>query len=255
VKSVVIIGVGQLGGVFAKGLLRAGCRVVPVNRGDSLQDVATEIPTPDLTLVAVGEGDLPAILEGLPESWRSRAGLLQNELLPRDWERYGVEEPTVAAVWFEKKAGRPIREILPSVIGGPRADLLCAALREVGVRAEPIVGHRTLVDALVLKNLYILVSNIAGLRAGGTVGELWEAHRSLAVSVGIEVLDLESALLGRALDRDQLLAGLGEAFLADPEHGCCGRSAPKRLNRMITRAREAGVGVPTAIEIGLEAGV
>ena len=35
-SEVIIIGLGQLGRVFAGGLLRAGCSVIPVNRGDDL---------------------------------------------------------------------------------------------------------------------------------------------------------------------------------------------------------------------------
>ncbi len=252
--NIVIVGVGQLGGVFAKGLLRTGHQVSPVNRGDSLEAAAGESLDPALVLVAVGEGDLPPVLDALPDRWRSRVGLLQNELVPRDWERAGVSEPTVAAVWFEKKAGRPIREILPTVIGGPRAPILCAALREVGLRAHPVEGRGALVEALVLKNLYILVSNIAGLRVGGAVGRLWEDHQGLVSAIAGEILDVQVGLLGHEIDRDKLLSGLGEAFLADPDHGCCGRSAPRRLDRMLEHGRTYGIELPTAEQIAAEAG-
>ena len=51
---VVIIGLGQLGRVFAGGLLRVGCSVVPVNRGDDMAALAQRHPAPELVLVAVG---------------------------------------------------------------------------------------------------------------------------------------------------------------------------------------------------------
>ena len=94
-KDIVIIGIGQLGGVFAKGFLRLGHRVTPVNRGGSIQACAETIPDPEIVLITVGEGDLSPTLDRLPDSWRSCVGLVQNELLPRDWERAQVEEPSV----------------------------------------------------------------------------------------------------------------------------------------------------------------
>src|SRR5690606_29823066 len=123
--DVVLWGVGEIGGVFAKGLLRAGHTVHPVTRhhGPNLA-----LKDPALVLVTVGEADLPAVLRDLPDSYRSRLGLVQNELLPPAWTEHGIEDPTVAVIWFEKKPGRPVQEILPSVLGGPQAALLEAAL-------------------------------------------------------------------------------------------------------------------------------
>lgn len=244
-KDIVIVGLGQLGGVFARGFLRSGYRVVPVNRGDDLAHMAALAPEPELVLVTVGEGDLPAVLAELPTSWRSRAGLVQNELLPRDWRAQGVDTPTVAVVWFEKKAGRGIREILPTVVAGPKAALVEDALREIGLSAERVEGESALEEALVLKNLYILVSNIAGIETGGTVSGLWSEHRALAEAVAHEVFGVQEALIGRALPRERLIASLQAAFEADPEHGCRGRSAPRRRERMLAHAAEFGIDVPT----------
>jgi len=102
-QETIIIGLGQLGRVFAGGLLRVGSTVVPVNRGDDMNTVAAAYPDPQLVLVAVGETDLHAVLAALPPSWKSRVGLIQNELLPRDWLAHGIENPTVISVWFEKR--------------------------------------------------------------------------------------------------------------------------------------------------------
>ena len=47
------------------------------------------------------------------------------------------------------------------------------------------------------------------------------------------------------LDHDALVAGMVEAFDADPEHGATGRSAPSRLVRALAHADEADLEVPT----------
>jgi hypothetical protein len=110
--------------------------------------------------------------------------------------------------------------------------------------ATGVPSGEPLRDALALKNLYILTSNIAGLEVGGTTGELWRQHRDLAEEVAREVLTLEEGLFGATLPRDPLLAELGEAFLADPAHGCTGRSAPLRLARAVRHADDLGLSVP-----------
>ncbi|HWR76163.1 MAG TPA: hypothetical protein VN283_03005, partial [Thiobacillus sp.] len=97
-SEVIIIGLGQLGRVFAGGLLRTGHTVVPVNRGDDLFTVANAHPDPALVLVAVAENDLHTVLAAMPGAWRPHVALIQNELLPRDWEKYRYTDPTVISV-------------------------------------------------------------------------------------------------------------------------------------------------------------
>ena len=241
---VAIIGVGEMGAIFARALLHAGYPVFPVTRELPAAEVAREVPEPALALVAVGEKDLDPVLEALPESWRGRVGLLQNELLPRDWERHGLERPTVAAVWFEKKKGTPVRVVLPTVVAGPFAGELVRALDGIDFAAREDDFGEPLEDALVLKNLYILTANVAGLEVGGTTGALWNDHRELARAVAADVLDLQERLARRTLPREDLLAELGRAFEADPEHKCTGRSAPARLERALSQADELGLQVP-----------
>ena len=48
----------------------------------------------------VADGDLHPVLEQIPQAWRDRLGLLQNELLPRDWQAHQLINPTVISVWF-----------------------------------------------------------------------------------------------------------------------------------------------------------
>lgn len=244
-NSVVIIGLGQLGRVFAGGLLRAGHPVIPANRGADLSALAARHPQPRLALVAVGEADLQPLLASLPEAWRDRLGLLQNELLPRDWQAHGLFDPTVISVWFEKKAGMDAKPLLPSPAFGPQADMLVAGLEAIGLPARVVASSDQLAWELVRKNLYILTSNIAGLVVGGDVGTLWEKERQLAETVAADVLDIQDRLTGRAWDRPAMMAGLLAAFHADPRHGCAGRSAPARLARALEHADREGLAVPT----------
>lgn len=249
---IALIGIGEMGGVFARGFLRTGHAVYPVLRSTPMEDVASQVPDPLLALVAVGESDLTDVMGAMPPAWRPVAGLIQNELLPRDWRAAGIDDPTVAVVWFEKKPGRDVKVIIPSPVHGPRADVVTAALDAVGIPTVVTSDGHHLEFELIRKNLYILTANIAGLVTGGTVGELWTDHRPLAQRVAAEVLDIQEWLVGHAVDRAMLIDGMVEAFTADPEHGATGRSAPSRLHRALGHAAEAGIDVPVleAIERG-----
>lgn len=254
-KVVVMIGLGQLGRVIAGGLLRGGQVVVPVNRGDDLRAVAARWPEPALVLVSVGENDLHPLLAVLPEAWRARVGLLQNELLPRDWQAHGIVDPTVISVWFEKKKGIDAKPLLPSPAFGPEAGRLVRAFQSIDLPAREVADAESLLRELVRKNLYILTTNIAGLETGGDVGALWAEREPLARAVAADVLDVQDWLVGQPCDRERMLAGMLEAFEADPRHGCAGRSAPARLKRALHHADAAGLAVPTLRRIAGVTGV
>ncbi|MBU1665008.1 MAG: hypothetical protein KKG92_06365 [Gammaproteobacteria bacterium] len=254
-KVVVMIGLGQLGRVIAGGLLRGGQVVVPANRGDDLLALAARWPEPALVLVSVGENDLHPVLAALPEVWREHVGLLQNELLPRDWQAHGIVDPTVISVWFEKKKGNDAKPLLSSPAFGPATGLLVRACQAIDLPAHEVANDESLLWELVRKNLYILTSNIAGLETGGDVGTLWAQHENLARGVAADVLDIQDWLVGQPCDRERMLSGMLEAFQADPQHGCAGRSAPSRLKRALQHADAAGLGVPTLRRIAEVAGV
>ncbi|MBX3273543.1 MAG: hypothetical protein KF729_24985 [Sandaracinaceae bacterium] len=247
---IVIVGLGEMGAAFAHGLLRLGRKIVPVNRGDDPRAIDVD---PELVLVAVGEDDLAGALEGLPAAWRGHVGLLQNELSPADWETHGIVDPTVAIVWFEKKRSKPLNVVLPTVVAGPRAQLLADAVTALALPAE-VVGRERLAYELVKKNLYILTANVAGLVTGGTVSELWRAHRALAHDVARDVLAIEAWRLGAPLPEAELVAAMVEAFEADPTHQATGRSAPARLARALARADTAGLAVPALRAIAASRG-
>lgn len=248
---IVVVGLGEMGGVFARGFLSAGHPVFPVLRHDTTADLADEVPDPALVLITVGEDDLGEVLVRLPEAWRSRTGLIQNELLPRDWTKHGIERPTVASVWFEKKPRKPVKVIIPTPVAGPKAELFVDALAAIDIPAAAI-SDAGLIDALVAKNLYILTANIAGLRTGGTVSELWSGHRELAESVAAEVFEIQEHLVGAPIDGKGAVAAMVTAIEADPDHGATGRSAPSRLERARRHAAAAGIGTPTLDAIARE---
>ncbi len=254
-KIAVMIGLGQLGRVFAGGLLKTGHMVVPVNRGDDPKAVATRVPEPDLVMISVGENDLHPLLSSLPEAWRDNVGLLQNELLPREWEAHGIDNPTVISVWFEKKTGMDAKALLPSPIHGPQAERLESALAAIGLPARIVLEADDFLWELVRKNLYILTTNIAGLESSGDVGSLWRERRGLLDGVATDVLDVQEWLCDKRFDRDRLMAGLAEAINADLCHPCAGRTASARLTRAVHHADAAGLTVPTLRRIAQAQGI
>ena len=220
-----------MGGVFARGFLRLGHPVFPANRGSDLTQLAQEITNPAAVLVAVGEKDLTSILEQLPSAWHDKLCLLQNELLPKDWEGFG--EPTVISVWFEKKKGMDAKVIIPSPVYGRHAQLIADALQAVDIPTKVLDTPEDLLFELVVKNLYILTSNIAGLKTGGTVGQLWDDHRPFAQAVVADIIALQEAMTDSHFDHEKLVSAMVMAFEGDPDHQCMGRSAPARLERAL----------------------
>lgn len=240
-EPVVVIGIGEIGSVFARGFLRTGHPVYPVTRDMDLEAEAANIPQPELVLVAVGENALHDILPRIPEQWRSRVALIQNELLPKDWKQHGYTDPTVISVWFEKKKGQDVKVVVPSPIYGPHAGLLANALEALDIPHEVIADEARLLFELVRKNYYILTSNISGLRTGGSVSELWNKHEDFARSVTSDIYQLQSHLTGEELDHGALIDAMVVAFNGDPDHQCMGRSAPARLERALQIAKDAGL--------------
>jgi len=252
IKSpIVVVGIGEIGSVFARGFLRLGHPVYPVTRDMDMKDVASELPHPEAVLLAVGESDLHTQLAKLPESWKSSLILIQNELLPKDWQQYDLK-PTVVSVWFEKKKGQDVKVVVPSPVFGEKAQLVAAALETLDIPISIITDEAQMTFELVRKNYYILASNIAGLKVGGTVSELWKLHRSLTQDVLRDIHAIQEYLTGQELDNEALTQAMLLAFEGDPDHACMGRSAPERLKRALEIAYQAGIDVPTLKRIAYE---
>jgi len=248
-ESVIVIGTGEMGGVFTRGLLRLGHPIFPVNRHTNLEKICQAVPEPRLVLVAVGENDLHSTLENVPKAWHAHLGLLQNELLPGDWKQHNISNPTVISVWFEKKKGQDFKVLVPSPIYGPQASLLENALATLEIPSWELDSEAELEYELVRKNVYILTTNIAGLVIGGTVDDLWYKHEDLARQIANEVMDIQAWLVGHHLERERLIEGMVEGIKGDLHHKCMGRAAPGRLARAVQHADQADLKVPKLREI------
>lgn len=242
-NPVVVVGIGEMGSVFARGFLRLGYPVYPVVRGIGMSKVVSQVANPELVVVAVAEKDVQAVLEEVPGAWRDRLVLLQNELLPADWLKHDLD-PTVISVWFEKKKGTDFKVIIPSPVFGKHAHRVADALSSIGIATRVLDSAADLLFELVLKNVYILTTNISGLETGGNVGELWSRHRYIATEVATEIIQLQQKLAGQPLDAGRLIEGMVQAFDGDPGHACMGRSAPARLERALKLADEHGLYLP-----------
>ena len=138
---IVVIGTGEMSGVFTRGFLKQGYPVFPVNRNTDMEKMAKALTAPALVLVAVGEADLHPVLEKIPAAWKDCLALLQNELLPRDWEAHDLQEPTVISVWFEKKKGQDFKVLVPSPTYGAGAPILEAAMESLGIPSWEVGSH------------------------------------------------------------------------------------------------------------------
>ncbi|MCW8973811.1 MAG: hypothetical protein OQL05_11145 [Gammaproteobacteria bacterium] len=243
---IVVIGTGEMSGVFTRGFLKLGYPVFPVNRHTDMEKMARALTAPALVLVAVGEADLHPVLDKIPSAWEDCIALLQNELLPRDWEAHDLQEPTVIAVWFEKKKGQDYKVLIPSPTYGVGAPILEKALATLDIPTWEVGSHADIEYELVRKNVYILTTNITGLELppGTDVEVMWSEHQAHAREIADEVMDIQFLLIGKELDREKLTAGMVEGIEGDLRHKCMGRSAPARLKRNLGFADEAGLTVP-----------
>lgn len=248
-EPVIVIGLGEMGSVFARAILKLGHPVYPVNRNTDMDTLAKEIPNPLMVLNAVGENDLQATLKIIPSAWYGRVALLQNELLPRDWKNHPFTEPTIISVWFEKKKGQDSKVLIPSPCFGPKASTLVNALATLDIPAIEVASSEEMENELLIKNVYILTTNISGLITKSNVEDLWNNHNDLALEVANEVMDIQATLVGHDLQRDKLIEGFKAGIDGDLAHMCMGRSAPGRLARAIEQADAAGIKVDKLKEI------
>lgn len=248
---IVIIGIGELGGVFAKAYLKSGYPVYPVTRALSMAEAADHLPNPQLVLAAVAEKDFQTVMETLPDQWRRILVLLQNELLPRDWQTHHIDNPTVISVWFEKKKGMDHHVLLPSPVYGPNAQVIAESLAKIDIPCKILAGEDELVFELVLKNVFVFTINIAGLilEEGTTTSTLWQKHQQLARDIANEIIDIQQSLTGASFARDRVIEGFIEGIKGDPAHKCKGRAAPERLTRAVKLANEADLKIPTIRDI------
>ncbi len=257
-SPIIVIGIGEIGSVMARGFLKTGYPVYPVTRDTNIKELSEIIQNPEAVIVAVGESELHPALDSIPEHWKSSLILIQNELLPRDWKQHNLN-PTVISVWFEKKKGQNVKIVVPSPIYGEKAQILSKALESLDIPTEILSSDDELLFELVRKNFYILTSNIAGLeinknmsKSGGvscTVNNLWQNHTEFAHKVVDDIHEIQQSLVESPLSKKELTQAMVVAFEGDPDHGCMGRSAPARLQRALEIAAANNLEVPTLKQI------
>ncbi|VVH63149.1 hypothetical protein BSPWISOX_1913, partial [uncultured Gammaproteobacteria bacterium] len=236
---------GELGSVFARAFLKNNHPVYPITRATDIDELRSLID-PEFILVCTGEGELQSALKSIPNAWKERVAMMQNELLPRDWATHNFINPTVISVWFEKKKGMDSKVLISSPVFGPKAQILVTSLALIDIPAHTVANDKELLFELVLKNLYILTTNIAGLaiETDSTVDELRNNHLKLMRNVSSDILKLQSALTGKTFAEDALEKGMLLAFEGDLSHQCMGRSAPQRLKRTLELASELQLNMP-----------
>ena len=249
-KPIIVLGIGELGSVFSRAFLRNNYPVYPITRATDIDELSSSID-PEMILVCTAEGDLQSALSSIPNKWKDRVAMMQNELLPRDWESHNFTNPTVISVWFEKKKGMDSKVLISSPAYGPKAQILADSLALIDIPARAVANEDELLFELVLKNLYILTTNIAGLaiKSGANVDDLRNNHLDLMREVSKDVLKLQESLTGKTFNESELEKGMIKAFEGDLEHGCMGRSAPARLDRALELAKEFDLEVPALQKI------
>ncbi|ABL01938.1 conserved hypothetical protein [Candidatus Ruthia magnifica str. Cm (Calyptogena magnifica)] len=249
-NPIVVLGIGELGSVFSRAFLKNNYPVYPITRQTNIDKLVNTI-SPEFILVCTAEADLQNALQSIPKQWKDRVVMMQNELLPRDWQTHNFINSTVISVWFEKKKGMDSKVLISSPTYGKKAQILIDSLALIDIPAHTLNSEKMLLFELVLKNLYILTTNIAGIaiEKGATVNDLHNQYLNLMRDVSSDVLKLQSALTGKSFNERDLEQGMIKAFEGDLTHNCMGRSAPARLKRALELAKVFNLSVPTLEKI------
>jgi len=180
-KTALVIGVGQLGALFAEGLERAGWDVTCAGR-----EWSGAIPATGPIWVCVGEESLRSVVAKIPKAERARVIVCQNEVFPSTLAELGLEAATVLIVWFNRKAGATPKLGPTDIVVGPQSPAVQAAYEALGIPLRGLDEGESLAGALAVKYAFILGINTLGvLNTEGsnlTVGE-WisgSAHEAVA---------------------------------------------------------------------------
>jgi len=130
---VYVVGMGEVGRRLAAALGGAGVEVAPVTRERGWPEALTD--STGLLVVCVREEALESVLGRLAGVGAERVALVQNGWIRPLLGRFGAA--TRALVWFTSK-GEFFRVLRPSVLGGPAAPALCAALGRGGIVATAV---------------------------------------------------------------------------------------------------------------------
>jgi hypothetical protein len=252
-RDLIVMGLGELGSLYANAALKHGMRVTPLTRKLAPASALSQAPSATPILVAVGEADLDVALESLPSDRRGSLILLQNELFPRQWARFTTHTPTVMAPWLLKKKGEPLLVARSTPVFGQFAPLMVELHQVLGFEAEVLPDEAALHQAIVDKYAFILTVNALGLLEDLSLGD-W----STKDPVQVDALAREAALLGaklvheesemesaRPIDIDASVAQVRVGMRAMAAMRARGRTAKSRVERATANAARFGVPVPS----------
>lgn len=239
-SPIVVIGMGQLGTVFADAWSQLGKSILALRRHQPIiQDIS-----PRAVLIATGEQDLSPVLASLPQTWRSQLILVQNELIPAIWQPYS-DQPTLVAVWMEKKPHIEVRSLRASVAFGPNADLVADAFHAIKQPLSLAKDYPDMIQELAFKNIYIWTTNIYGLIAPGAIGQLvTEPHATALASLIDELCQIQSAVSGYYCSPKMVTPIIWHIIHDNADRKIPGRSAPARLKRVMSAAHQYSLVTP-----------
>jgi len=259
-RDLIVVGIGELGSLYANAALKRGLRVTPLTRAQDPASTLLEAPADTPVLVAVGEADLDAALQSLPAERLASLILLQNELFPSHWARFTRSTPTVMVPWLLKKKGEPLLVARSTPVYGRHAPLVVELHAALGFSAEALPDEAALRQAIVDKYAFILTVNALGLLEDLSLGEWSNKDPAQVGALAREAAQLGARLVtARANDDgpEQIPASELEridvdASIAQVELGmramaamrARGRTAKARLERALSNAARFGLVTP-----------
>ncbi|PSR26162.1 MAG: hypothetical protein C7B46_20200 [Sulfobacillus benefaciens] len=239
-SPIVVIGMGQLGTLFADAWIQLGQSTLTIRREQRVnQDIA-----PRAVLIATGEQDLPPVLASLPHFWRSHVILIQNELVPQIWVPY-TDQPTLVAVWAEKKPHIEVHSLRSSVVFGPHTDLVADAFAAMNQPLSVAKDYSDMLLELSIKNIYIWATNIYGLSNPGSLGQLAaEPHAAVLESLMAELCQVHSAVAGYYCAPQRIIPIIWHIIHTNADLKIPGRSARTRLERVMSAVHQHSLATP-----------
>lgn len=286
---IVIVGMGQLGSLFAQGFLKLGYLVMPVLRSMPFPVFEGSF-VPQCIVVCVDIGDLVLFncvedltqqvlsncvedltqqvprLTDIPTMYLDRVVFVQNELLPIHIQSF-VTNLNVIVVWLEKKGYLPprLRSFSPELFyteNNDLAQLLQHTMDVLGIPCRRVKTKQNMVHCMMMKNIYNLVMNVAGLALGqyncddadaagadSTFRDLL-ADEPLLSSLVQEALVVQTTQEPHPVDQHRIVEHVLRYIHQTPkEQRCQGRYATQRLQRTIERMKDHLHLIPSMLRI------
>lgn len=248
-QTLLLLGVGQLGRLYAGGALRSGACVVPILRDTDVAPVLCAYPEGTPVLCAVGESDLDDAVARFPIDRRADLVFVQNELLPDDLERLGARGATLAVVWTLQKPGMPTLVARATGVGGRHAAAVLAWHRALELPCTLYPPELLAIEAAA-KYAFIVAINALGVLAPHTVGE-WRRRDPARVDALVrEATAIAVARIDAPTAFDETLSRVWDGATGFEALPTRGRSSAARVVRALGHAARLSLSTPTLTEVG-----